>query len=84
MGNTGRIHYTGASNVVVKAYADEDVETFLKCRAQEISGGMIVMHIPGLPHVDVQSLGCIIFTIIESILIDIVKEVCITYFFLVK
>ncbi|KAL3510419.1 hypothetical protein ACH5RR_029820 [Cinchona calisaya] len=51
--NKGRIHYTGALDEVVNAYAvqfDKDVGMFFKARAKEIvPGGMIVLIIPAIP-----------------------------------
>ncbi|XP_039041012.1 loganic acid O-methyltransferase-like [Hibiscus syriacus] len=50
----GRIHYSNASNEVVRAYAarfSEDMEDFLCARATEIvSGGMMVISMPGIPN----------------------------------
>ncbi|XP_057764864.1 loganic acid O-methyltransferase-like [Salvia miltiorrhiza] len=76
--NAGRIHYSGASDAVVKAYAEqleEDLENFLRCRAQEIvGGGMIVILVGGVSHANVQHRSTVLFTFVEAILIDMVKE----------
>ncbi|KAL5553175.1 hypothetical protein UlMin_040675 [Ulmus minor] len=51
--NKGRVHYTSASEEVVKAYAwqfGKDMEKFLEARAKEIvCGGMLVILITGCP-----------------------------------
>ncbi|XP_057764883.1 loganic acid O-methyltransferase-like [Salvia miltiorrhiza] len=75
--NVGRIHYAGASDAVVKAYADQferDMENFLRARAEEIvAGGMIIIVVPGVPDgvVDYDSLY---FGFLESLLADMVTE----------
>ncbi|XP_057764838.1 loganic acid O-methyltransferase-like [Salvia miltiorrhiza] len=76
--NAGKIHYMGASDAVVKAYADrfeEDMEIFLRARAQEIvAGGMVVTLLPGVPNPDIQHYAAVALNFLESILIDMVKE----------
>lgn len=79
--NKGRIHYTGASDEVVNAYAAQfvkDMGIFLNARAQEIvQGGMMVLIIPGIPdevHHSELPAG-ILFNFLGSSLADMVKEV---------
>ncbi|KAI3431215.1 uncharacterized protein J3R85_007947, partial [Psidium guajava] len=52
--NKGRVHYTSAPEEVVEAYAEQfakDMEEFLRTRAEEVvSGGMVVIIMPGIPH----------------------------------
>ncbi|XP_038994259.1 loganic acid O-methyltransferase-like [Hibiscus syriacus] len=52
--NKGRIHYTNASDEVVRAYAAQfakDMDDFLCARATEIvSGGMMVISMLGIPN----------------------------------
>ncbi|XP_073057660.1 loganic acid O-methyltransferase-like [Primulina eburnea] len=77
--NKGKIHYTGARNEVVGAYAaqfDEDMDVFLNARGEEIvKGGMIVIIMPGVPDggTVTHDVG-VAFSFLESILIDMVKE----------
>lgn len=85
--NPGRIHYTGAPEKVVKAYVDQfekDMELFLRARGEEIvGGGVIVILMPGVPHgVLIHDIG-IALTFLESLLLDMVKEV-ITNLFILK
>ncbi|KAL8492046.1 hypothetical protein ACS0TY_023602 [Phlomoides rotata] len=82
--NGGRIHYTGAPEKVVKAYVDqyeEDMGVFLGARGEEIvGGGVIVILMPGVPHgLLTHDIG-IALTFLESLLIDLVKEVIIFHF----
>ncbi|KAK6158989.1 hypothetical protein DH2020_006303 [Rehmannia glutinosa] len=76
--NPGRIHYTGAPEAVVRAYAnqfEEDMVMFLNARSQEIvGGGMIVILMPGVPDgVLTHDVG-IALTFLGSILMDMVQE----------
>ncbi|CAK9177074.1 unnamed protein product [Ilex paraguariensis] len=52
--NKGRIHYAGASDDVVSAYAaqfEKDFEIFLNVKSKEITGGgMMILIVPGLPE----------------------------------
>ncbi|XP_057764851.1 loganic acid O-methyltransferase-like [Salvia miltiorrhiza] len=76
--NAGKIHYNGASDAVVRAYEEqfeEEMEIFLRCRAEEIvAGGIMVINMPGVPHRDVPHRAAVMLSFIESILIDMVKE----------
>lgn len=76
--NKGKIHYTGAKDDVVGAYAaqfDEDVGIFLSARGKEIvKGGMVVIIMPGVPDGTTTHDVGIAFSFLESILIDMVKE----------
>ncbi|KAL3510416.1 hypothetical protein ACH5RR_029817 [Cinchona calisaya] len=78
--NKGRIHYTGASDEVVSAYAsqfEKDMGIFLKARAKEIvPGGMIVLIIPGIPdEVQPSELPAgILFSFLGKSLLDMVNE----------
>ncbi|KZV53529.1 putative S-adenosylmethionine-dependent methyltransferase [Dorcoceras hygrometricum] len=75
--NKGKIHYTGATDEVVGAYAaqfEEDMDVFLNARGKEIvQGGVIVITTPGVADGATNYLG-ITFTFLESILIDMVGE----------
>ncbi|KAL3502064.1 hypothetical protein ACH5RR_036513 [Cinchona calisaya] len=78
--NKGRIHYTGASNEVVNAYAsqfEKNMESFLKARATEIvSGGVVVIIMPGIPagvRYSELPIG-ILFNFIGSCLLDMANE----------
>lgn len=77
--NAGRIHYVGASDAVVKAYSDqfeEDMEIFFGARAREIvPGGLVVILMLCVPHRDVQHGASKMYTFLESIFLDMVKEV---------
>lgn len=80
--NKGRVHYTSASDAVVEAYAAQfadDVGKFLKARAEEVvSGGMVVMIVPGIPekmpHRNLP--GGLMYHLMASSFNDMVKEVC--------
>ncbi|XP_057765021.1 loganic acid O-methyltransferase-like [Salvia miltiorrhiza] len=76
--NPGRIHYTGASDAVAKAYADqfeEDMEVFLKARGEEIvGGGMVIIIMPGVPDGLLTHDVGIAITFLGCILMDMVKE----------
>lgn len=76
--NKGKIHYTGAKDDVVGAYAaqfDEDADIFLNARGKEIvKGGMVVIITPGVPDGTATHDVGIVFAFLESILIDMVKE----------
>ncbi|XP_073146408.1 loganic acid O-methyltransferase-like [Henckelia pumila] len=76
--NKGKIHYTGAKDEVVGAYAaqfEEDMDMFLNARGEEIlKGGMIVIIMPGVPDGIVEHDVGIAFSFLESILLDMVKE----------
>nr|XP_048330663.1 loganic acid O-methyltransferase-like [Ziziphus jujuba var. spinosa] len=52
--NKGRIHYSNASDEVIRAYEAQyvnDMERFLNARAQEImNGGLMALIIPGCPN----------------------------------
>ncbi|KAL8040529.1 hypothetical protein ABFX02_10G104400 [Erythranthe guttata] len=76
--NSGRIHYTGASDAVVGAYADQfekDMQVFLTARAEEIvGGGMVVILMPGVPDGGVTHDVGIALTFLGSILMDMVEE----------
>ncbi|KAH6755615.1 hypothetical protein C2S53_011182, partial [Perilla frutescens var. hirtella] len=71
--NSGKIHYAGASDAVVNAYADQfvaDMEVFLRARGEEIApGGMIVMPTPGVAHRGVTHHASVMINFLESILI---------------
>ncbi|KAJ4710101.1 S-adenosylmethionine-dependent methyltransferase, partial [Melia azedarach] len=77
--NKGRIHYTSASDEVIKAYKSqfaEDMENFLTARAKEIvSGGMIAIIVPsitdGVPFC--QTATGLMFNCMASCLMDMVK-----------
>ncbi|KAG8367056.1 hypothetical protein BUALT_Bualt16G0032700 [Buddleja alternifolia] len=76
--NGGRIHYTGASNDVVNAYAaqfENDMDIFLRARAEEIvPGGMVVILMPGaMDEVPMNDVG-MVFTFFGSILMEMVHE----------
>lgn len=79
--NKGRIHYTSASDEVIKAYKSqfaEDMENFLTARAKEIvSGGMIAIIVPsitdGVPFC--QTATGLMFNCMASCLMDMVKLV---------
>lgn len=51
--NKGKVHYSNASEEVVKAYEEQfgrDMERFLEARAKEIvSGGLLVVGMCGIP-----------------------------------
>ncbi|CAK9177073.1 LAMT/FAMT [Ilex paraguariensis] len=77
--NKGRIHYIGASDEVMSAYAaqfEKDMEIFLNARAKEIiDGGMMVIIMPGLPddiHHSELPAG-ILFNFLGSSLMDMVN-----------
>ncbi|XP_047982997.1 loganic acid O-methyltransferase-like [Salvia hispanica] len=76
--NAAKIHYSGSSDAVARAYEDqfeEDMEVFFRCRAQEIAaGGLRLFNMAVVPSKDVQHRIASLFTFIESILIDMVKE----------
>lgn len=79
--NKGRVHYTSAPEEVVEAYAEqfaEDMEEFLRTRAEEVvSGGMVVIIMPGIPqgmpHRRVPS--GLMYDLMASSLMDMVNEV---------
>ena len=81
--NAAKIHYSGSSDAVARAYEDqfeEDMEVFFRCRAQEIAaGGLRLFNMAVVPSKDVQHRIASLFTFIESILIDMVKEVYIVF-----
>lgn len=77
----------GASDAVVKAYADQfaaEMEKFLNARAHEIvGGGMVLIIMSGVPDgVLTHDVG-IVIDFLTCILMDIVKEV-ISYIFILK
>ncbi|KAL7137578.1 hypothetical protein ABFS83_10G102100 [Erythranthe nasuta] len=76
--NSGRIHYTGASDAVVEAYAgqyEKDMQAFLTARAEEIvGGGMVVILMPGVPDGGLTHDVGIALTFLGSILMDMVNE----------
>ncbi|KAG6405318.1 hypothetical protein SASPL_132907 [Salvia splendens] len=73
------IHYNGAPDAVASAYEaqfEEDMEVFFRCRAREIAaGGLMLFSMAAVPSRDVQHPVALMYTFIESILIDMVKEV---------
>ncbi|XVF43435.1 hypothetical protein PTKIN_Ptkin02bG0039900 [Pterospermum kingtungense] len=77
--NKGKIHYSGAPQEVLNAYAAqfaEDLDSFLNARAQEIvSGGMMVIvgsSIPdGMPHSQIAN--GLMYNSMASILMGMVK-----------
>ncbi|KAL3616820.1 hypothetical protein CASFOL_039214 [Castilleja foliolosa] len=78
--NPGRIHYTGSgvSEAVVRVYEkqfEDDMGTFLRARSREmVSGGMMVILMPGVPDgVLTHDVG-IAITFLGDILMDMVKE----------
>ncbi|CAK9144637.1 LAMT/FAMT [Ilex paraguariensis] len=77
--NKGKIHYTGASDEVMKAYAaqfESDMENFLDARAKEIVvGGMMVLTIQSLPDDVDQSKtpSGVMFKFVEAGLMDMVN-----------
>lgn len=77
--NPGRIHYTGAPETVVTAFAkqhDKDMDAFLTARGEEIvPGGVIVILMPGVPAGVVAHEVGIALTFLGHILMDMVKEV---------
>ncbi|XP_047940321.1 loganic acid O-methyltransferase-like isoform X2 [Salvia hispanica] len=76
--NPERIHYTGASDAVVEAYADqfeEDMGVFLRSRAEEIvEGGIVIIIMPGVDDGVVTHDVGIAITFLGCILMDMVKE----------
>ncbi|XP_047975641.1 loganic acid O-methyltransferase-like [Salvia hispanica] len=81
--NATKIHYNGAPDAVVRAYEtqfEEDMEVFFRCRAREIAaGGLMLFNMAAAPSRDVQHHVASMLTFIESILIDMVKEVYIVF-----
>lgn len=79
--NKGRVHYTSAPEEVVAAYADQfakDTEEFLRTRAEEVvSGGMVVIIMPGIPHGMRQRRvpSGLLYDVMASSLLDMVNEV---------
>ncbi|CAK9137465.1 LAMT/FAMT [Ilex paraguariensis] len=77
--NKGKIHYTGASDEVMKAYAaqfESDMENFLDARAKEIVvGGMMVLIMQSLPdNIDHSKTPTgVIFKFVEDGLMDMVN-----------
>ncbi|XP_030551501.1 loganic acid O-methyltransferase-like [Rhodamnia argentea] len=78
--NKGRAHYTSAPEEVVKAYAEQfakDMEEFLRTRADEVvSGGMMVIIMPGIPHgmPHRRVPSGIMYDVMASSLMDMVNE----------
>lgn len=79
--NKGRIHYTSAPDEIVKAYGRqyaEDMEGFFDARAKEIvSGGMMVLSMPGIAKDMPFSYipNGMMFDFMASILLELAKEV---------
>lgn len=79
--NKGKIHYAGASDEVLKAYAErwaEDLNNFLNARAEEIMpGGTLIVIMPsipdGMPYSELAN--GILYSCFESILLDMAKKV---------
>ncbi|KAL0415565.1 UNVERIFIED_CONTAM: Loganic acid O-methyltransferase [Sesamum latifolium] len=75
--NEGRIHYTGSSGDVVRAYGDQfekDMGVFMKARAEEIvEGGLMVLIMPGIPDgvCHSQLLFGVLFNFLGSSLLDL-------------
>ncbi|XP_057804902.1 loganic acid O-methyltransferase-like [Salvia miltiorrhiza] len=78
--NEGRIHYTGASEDVVRAYLDQyekDLGVFMSARAEEIvRGGLLILVVPASPdgasHSD-QPAG-VLFSYLGHSLMDLANE----------
>ncbi|KAG8633874.1 loganic acid O-methyltransferase isoform X1 [Manihot esculenta] len=78
--NKGKIHYAGASDEVLKAYAErwaEDLNNFLNARAEEIMpGGTLIVIMPsipdGMPYSELAN--GILYSCFESILLDMAKK----------
>ncbi|CAM8951953.1 unnamed protein product [Rhodiola kirilowii] len=78
--NKGNIHYSRAAQEVQDAYAaqlGEDMDAFLKARAEEIvPGGMMVLIIPGVPDEIAPSRlpNSLIFHLMGSVLANMAKR----------
>ncbi|KAK4395529.1 Loganic acid O-methyltransferase [Sesamum angolense] len=78
--NEGRVHYTGSSEDVVRAYGDQfekDMGVFMKARADEIvEGGLMVLIMPGIPDgaSHSQLLFGVLFNFLGSSLLDLASE----------
>lgn len=78
--NKGRIHYTSAPDVVLKAYAKQwadDFNDFLNARAKEmVPGGLLIVVMPsipdGMPYSELAN--GILFNLMASILLDMAKR----------
>lgn len=79
--NKGRIHYSNSTSEVVKAYEAQyanDMENFLKARAEEIvQGGLLAFIVPGRPNGAPHSEAFVNRTLelLGSCLIDMVNKV---------
>ncbi|KAM5553792.1 loganic acid O-methyltransferase [Rosa sericea] len=78
--NKGRIHYLGSTDEVVRAYKaqySENMESFLRARAEElVYGGLMVLIIPGHPQGTPLSptVAYLTLQVIEACLIDMVRK----------
>ncbi|KAK4436788.1 Loganic acid O-methyltransferase [Sesamum alatum] len=78
--NEGRIHYSGSSGDVVRAYSDQfekDMDVFMKARADEIvGGGLMFLIMPGIPDgvCHSQLLLGVLFNLLGSSLMDLATE----------
>ncbi|XP_011073160.1 probable S-adenosylmethionine-dependent methyltransferase At5g38100 [Sesamum indicum] len=78
--NEGRIHYTGSSGDVARAYGDQfekDMGVFMKARADEIvEGGLMVLIMPGTPEgvCHSQQLFGVLLDFLASSLMDLASE----------
>ncbi|GMJ04541.1 hypothetical protein like AT1G68040 [Hibiscus trionum] len=78
--NKGRVHYTNASDEVVRAYATQfakDMEDFLCARASEIvNGGMMIFIMPGIPDgmPYSQLAASVMYEFMASIFMDMADE----------
>ncbi|KAJ9552711.1 hypothetical protein OSB04_016756 [Centaurea solstitialis] len=78
--NKGRVHYGGANEEVITAFRQQyvkDMDRFLKCRAEEVvSGGLVVVLVPGrpdgVPHSE--CIGNVLFEVLGSCLLAMVKQ----------